>query len=89
MGPEDDKTPARTPSSIQRLTQWGITEAWLAQSDMRAVVLSGGPKGLRMTVIDPLLGEVIEDIGLTEDPSRAATRGIQKLQDRGLNGKKT
>jgi len=77
----DDKTPARTPSSIQRLALWGIVEAWLAQSAMRAVVLVDGPKGLRVAVIDPLLGEVIEDIGLTEDPSRAAMRTITKLRD--------
>lgn len=76
----DDNTPARTPSSIQRLALWGIVEAWLARSEMRAVVLSAGPKGLRVTVID-VAGEVIEDIGLTEDPSRAALRGVERLRD--------
>lgn len=76
----DDNTPARTPSSMQRLALWGIVEAWLAQSAARAVVLVDGPKGLRVTVIDPLQGEAIEDIGLSEDPSRAAMRAIERLR---------
>jgi len=75
----DDKTPARTPSSMMRMAQWGIVEAWLTQSDLRAIVMTGGPKGLRMTVVDPLQGEVIEDVGIVEDPSRVALRAIERL----------
>jgi len=60
---------------------WGLIEAWLGQSDSRAIVMTSGPKGLRLTVLDPSQGEIIEDIGLTEDPSRAALRAVEKLRD--------
>jgi len=81
MSDRDDNTPARTPSSLQRLALWGIVEAWLAQSSVRALVLVSGPKGLRVTVIDPMQGEAIEDISFTEDPSRAVLRAIERLRD--------
>jgi len=45
--------------------------------------MTSGPKGLRMTVVDPSQGEVIEDIGLVEDPSRVALRAIEKLSQSG------
>lgn len=81
MTRRDEPTHPHTPSSIQRIALWGIVEAWLAESPQRAVMLDVGPRGLRMTVIDPDLGEVIENISLAEDPSRAALRGVQKLRD--------
>jgi hypothetical protein len=76
-----DLTPPRTPASLQRLAAWGIVEAWLAQGDQRGVVFTGGPKGLRLTVIDSFQGEeVVEDISLAEDPSRAVLRAVERLQ---------
>lgn len=84
MARRDDDTPARSPSSIQRVALWGIAEAWLAQSAERAVVIVDGPRGLRVTVVDPTKGEAIEDISVTEDPSRAVLRAIERL---GLNTK--
>lgn len=76
----NDPTPPRTPSSIQRIALWGIVEAWLAQSPQRGIILTSGAKGLRMTVIDPDQGEVFEDVGLIEDPSRVALRAIERLR---------
>lgn len=77
---DDENTPARTPSSMQRITLWGIVEAWLGKGvSGRAVVMTTGPHGLRLTVIDPNKGEVIEDVQTSEDPSRAALRALERL----------
>jgi len=65
---------------MQRLALWGIVEAWLAQNVSRAIVMVDGPRGLRVTVIDPFQGEAIEDIGLAEDPSRGVMRAIERLR---------
>lgn len=74
-------TKPRTPSSLQRIATWGLVEAWLAQESDRAVVLTAGPHGLRLTVIASW-GEAIEDPGTHEDPSRAALRAIDRLGSR-------
>lgn len=78
---DDERTPARTPSSIQRLTHWGVLEAWLTQGFSRAIVIAVGPRGLCVTVIDPDRGERIEDVGLDEDLSKAAMRAWKKLHE--------
>lgn len=71
-------TKPRTPSSLQRIATWGLVEAWLAQEPDRAVVLTSGPHGLRLTVVASW-GEAIEDTSTHEDPSRAALRAIDRL----------
>jgi hypothetical protein len=83
MAREDDQTPARRPSSIQRIQQWGIVEVWLAEDDARGIVISGGSRGLRLTAIDPNKGERIENIATDEDPSRAALRAIGRMNENG------
>ncbi len=74
----DDLTPARRPSSIARIQQWGIIEAWLT-TEGRSLVMIVGPKGLRVSVMDPNVGERIEDVGRNEDPARAALRAIGRM----------
>lgn len=51
----DDKTPARTPSSL-RMSHWGLLDVWMQKArETRAVVVTSGERGgLLVTVIDSL-----------------------------------
>lgn len=75
---DDRPTKPRTPSSIQRIAAWGLVEAWLAQEEGRAVVVTSGARGLRLTIIAPW-GETVLDADTVEEPSRVALRGIEIL----------
>lgn len=63
--------------------QWGVVECWLAETEARGIVISGGHKGLRLTAIDPIKGERIEHVAPDEDPSRAALRAIGRMNENG------
>ncbi len=75
----DDLTPARRPSSIARIQQWGIVEAWLATETGRHLTVTIGPNGLRVSAVDPNVGERIEDVARDEDPARAILRAIGRM----------
>lgn len=75
---DDRPTKPRTPSSIQRIAAWGLVEAWLAQEEGRAVVVTTGARGLRLTVIAPW-GEAVLDADAVEEPSRVVLRAIEIL----------
>lgn len=75
----DWNRPPRKPSYGVVLEKWGLVEAWLAADPGRMVVMSSSPKGLRITLIDPLKGEQIEDVETSEDPSAAAVRCLGRF----------
>lgn len=65
--------------TTQRITLWGVVEAWLAQHPLRAVIISSGAKGLFLVATDPTNGKITENVKLHEEPSRAAVRAIQRF----------
>lgn len=81
MGREDDVTPARRPSSITRIQQWGLVEVWLADDPLRSrsILITSAPQGLKISAIDPENGERIEIVAHDEDPSKAALRAIDRM----------
>lgn len=81
IDPDDDVTPARRPSSIQRVSRWAMVEVWLGQAPGRSLLMTVGARGLRVVVVDEARGERIEDVLPSEDPSAAALRAIERLHE--------
>jgi len=68
----------RTPTSSQRISRWGIVNAWLGKSMSRTIELRVGINGLRVVAIDGL-DHSAEDVKVDEDPSVAALRALERL----------
>jgi len=78
--------PRRPSSSGSVVTRWGIVQAWCAGApSMRVISVTVDGRGaLRVTAIDPLVGEQSEVVAGTEDPSVTVLRAIDVLGQRGL-----
>lgn len=85
MTRDNDVTPARRLSSIQKMKIWGMIHLWLAeQQGIRNIELDVGARGLRVIVHNPLSDRQIDQtrvelVGSDEDPHRAIMRVLSRM----------
>lgn len=73
-----DDRKRRGAMSMQRLTSWGLVQAWLAFGNDRSITIRCVGNDLRVVVMSSV-GSHNELVSVDEDPSAAALRAIEAI----------